>query len=210
MDFLQPNRRQFESDPFSYSAQGYLKWNMLQAMATGCDFDPYAEPKMEDLKSPVLWLAQAEALTQAALAIFKSEPKFETMPLNFKGVCDSQFCAVGLMLVGYSLEVALKAMMVIEHGVDGYLKIEKTTRHHRLHELANFVPALSKKDKAVLRALTHFVYWAGRYPDPGSGREGDASNIFEIAEKYEITAHDLFSVAAKVMKHTEKVVEKNS
>ncbi len=75
MDFLQPNRRQFESDPFSYSAQGYLKWNMLQAMATGCDFDPYAEPKMEDLKSPVLWLAQAEALTQAALAIFKSEPK---------------------------------------------------------------------------------------------------------------------------------------
>ncbi|MFQ2026623.1 hypothetical protein ACK355_16020, partial [Aeromonas veronii] len=72
------------------------------------------------MKNPILWISQAEALTQAAVTIIKSEPGFENMPIQFRGICDSQFCAIGLMLVGYSLEVALKAMMVIKYGTDGY------------------------------------------------------------------------------------------
>lgn len=159
------------------------------------------------MKNPILWISQAEALTQAAVTIIKSEPGFENIPIHFRGICDSQFCAIGLMLVGYSLEVALKAMMVIKHGTDGYKEIEKKNRHHRLHVLAELVPDLTNKDKAILRGITHFVYWAGRYPDPGSGREDDASEIFLIAEENEITAKDIFDTASKIMSYTVNIVD---
>ncbi|BEE18157.1 hypothetical protein VAWG006_24100 [Aeromonas enteropelogenes] len=180
---------------------------MIESMVTNSDFDPYVPPTNEILKNPILWISQAEALTQAAVTIIKSEPKFENMPIHFRGICDSQFCAIGLMLIGYSLEVTLKAMMVINHGIDGYKAIEKKNRHHRLHVLADVVPGLTDKDKAILQGITHFVYWAGRYPDPGSGREDDASEIFSIAEENEITAKDVFYVASKIMAYTINVVD---
>ncbi|MEI4931489.1 hypothetical protein [Aeromonas caviae] len=204
---LEADRNKFKKDPLSYSAQGFLQWRMIESMVTNSDFDPYTPPTNEILKNPILWISQAEALTQAAVTIIKSEPKFENMPIHFRGICDSQFCAIGLMLIGYSLEVALKAMMVIKHGVDGYIEIERKNRHHRLHELSEIVPSLTKKDKAILQGLTHFVYWAGRYPDPGSGREDDASEIFEIAEDNEVTAKDIFDVASKIMSHTINIVD---
>ncbi|XAG39924.1 HEPN domain-containing protein [Aeromonas sp. 19NY04SH05-1] len=204
---LEADRSKFKSDPLSYSAQGFLQWRMIESMVTNSDFDPYVPPTNEILKNPILWISQAEALTQAAVTIIKSEPKFENMPIHFRGICDSQFCAIGLMLIGYSLEVTLKAMMVINHGIDGYKAIEKKNRHHRLHVLADVVPGLTDKDKAILQGITHFVYWAGRYPDPGSGREDDASEIFSIAEENEITAKDVFYVASKIMAYTINVVD---
>lgn len=204
---LEADRGKFNSDPLSYSAQGFLQWRMIESIVTNSDFDPYTPPTYEILKNPILWISQAEALTQAAVTIIKSEPGFENMPIQFRGICDSQFCAIGLMLVGYSLEVALKAMMVIKHGTDGYKEIEKKNRHHRLHVLAELVPDLTNKDKAILRGITHFVYWAGRYPDPGSGREDDASEIFLIAEENEITAKDIFDTASKIMSYTVDIVD---
>ncbi|MFQ2025241.1 hypothetical protein ACK355_08860 [Aeromonas veronii] len=90
---------------------------------------------------------------------------------------------------------------------DGYKDIEKKNRHHRLHVLAELVPDLTNKDKAILRGITHFVYWAGRYPDPGSGREDDASEIFLIAEENEITAKDIFDTASKIMSYTVNIVD---
>jgi hypothetical protein len=111
------------------------------------------------------------------------------------------------MLVGYSLEVCLKAMLIIQKGIDGYSADERKYKHHRLEELANFVPELSEKDKAILQALTHFVIWAGRYPDPGSGREAQAGDIFTVSEKHQISAKDLFDLAARVMQHSMSVTE---
>ena len=55
--------------------------------------------------------------------------------------------------------------------------------------------------------LTHFVYWAGRYPDPGYGKEHEVESVFTISEKYQITAKELFNLAAKVMKYAQKVTE---
>jgi len=169
---------------------------------------PREIPTKEDLKSPILWLCQAHALTEAASAPIKTQPPWESLPPFARGVCDCQYCAVALMLVGYSIETCLKAMLIIEHGVEEYIAREKDFYHHKLEKLGSFLPALSLKDKAILRALTHFTMWAGRYPDPGSNRTEQATEIFNLAEKYKITGSDLFDLAARVMKHVQTMTEK--
>lgn len=113
----------------------------------------------------------------------------------------AQYCAAALMLVGYSLEICLKSMVIIREGVEGFTKIEKM-HHHRLHDLAAFIPGLSSRDTAVLRALTHLVSWAGRYPDPGSGKAQQVEDVFNLGEKHRLTARDVFDVAARVMQYT--------
>ncbi|MCV2350660.1 hypothetical protein [Paucibacter sp. Y2R2-4] len=201
---LQPNRDSFAADPFGYGALAWQKWAMVQTLA-GFPKDPSKAPTSEDLKSPVLWLTHAHAMSEAAAAVLRAKPGLETMPIDVRGVCDSQFCAVGLMLVGYSLEICLKGMAIVQKGIDGYSSEERKYKHHRLEDLASFVPGLSEKDKAILQILTHFVSWAGRYPDPGSGRESNSMEIFSLSEKHAIAAKDLFSLAGRVMSHARAV-----
>lgn len=110
------------------------------------------------------------------------------------------------MLVGLSLEICLKAMLIIREGIDQFTKYENTKKHHRLHELSSFIPWLTEKDKAILECLTHFIYWAGKYPDPGSGRVKDAVTIFEVSERHQISAKELFTLSARVMGHVHEVV----
>jgi hypothetical protein len=209
MDFkkkLQPNRNAFAADPFGYSSSAWLKWGIAQTVA-GFPVDISKPPTAEDLKSPILWLTQAEALTQAAVMLIKNEPDFETMPIDMRGICDSQYCAVALMLVGYSLEVCLKAMTILRSGIVTYMANEKSFYHHKLVKLAEFIPGLTTKEKAILQTLTHFTLWAGRYPDPGSGRVNDVEEVFSVAEEHKIAAKDLFELAARVMGHTSDVVD---
>jgi hypothetical protein len=146
-------------------------------------------------------------MTTAAETVLRTKPAFETMPDLLKGVCDSQYCAIALMLVGYSLEICLKAMLIITHGITSYSENERDFKHHRLDKLASLMPALSDKDLAILRLLTQYLMWAGRYPDPGSGRENDAEQIFEESEKHKIAAKDLFQLATHVMKHVSTLPE---
>ena len=61
---------------------------------------------------------------------------------------------------------------------------------------------LSAKDKAILKALSHFVRWAGRYPDPGFGKQSHAEEIFALSEGFQISAKDLFGLAARIMQIT--------
>ncbi|WP_028469159.1 hypothetical protein [Neptunomonas japonica] len=204
--YLTPNRDGFGKDPFGYSALARHKWGMASTVA-GFPIDISKPATDEELKNPVLWMSQAHALSEAAVAVLNKDQQFQVMPPTVRSACDSQYCAVGLMLVGYSLEICLKSMIIIKEGIDGYRKIEKKTKHHRLHDLAKFIPSLSKKEIAILRGLTHFVYWAGRYPDPGTGKEGEAEQIFDISEKYKISAQDLFKLSAKVMQHAQTVTE---
>jgi hypothetical protein len=202
--YLKPNREDFGKDPFGYSALARHKWGMAATMA-GFPIDISQPATTDELKNPILWMSQAHALSEAAVAVLEKEQYFNIMPPHIRSAYDSQYCAVGLMLVGYSLEICLKSMIIMKEGIDGYKKIEKKTRHHRLYELANFVPDLSKKEIAILRCLTHFVYWAGRYPDPGSGKENEVESVFDISEKYQIAARDLFSLSSKIMSHAQKV-----
>jgi hypothetical protein len=204
---LQPNRDDFAKDPFGYSAIAWHKWGMAQTIA-GYPSDISKPPTSEDLKSPVLWMTQAHAMAEAARIVLQNKPELGPMPIFVKGVCDCQYCAVGLMLVGYSLEICLKAMLIMKKGTRAYTEDERTYRTHHLEKLADFVPDLSSKDKAILKALTHFVIWAGRYPDPGSGREHNAEEIFTLSEKHQISARDLFDLAARVMKYSQNITER--
>lgn len=152
-------------------------------------------------KNPVLWLTQAQAQTEAAVVLVKTTPSWERMSPFVRGVCDCQYCAVALMLVGYSLETCLKAMLILSNGIDQYIAQERSFHHHRLEELAKFVPNLTDKERAILKALTHFTMWAGRYPDPGADRVGHASEIFSLSEGHQIAGRDLFALAGRIMNH---------
>ena len=203
---IEPDRKSFSADPIGYSGLAWHKWETAKLLAGVID-QPRDTPTKEDLKSPVLWLSQAHALSEAALVLLKAQPTWESMPFELRGMCDSQYCAVGLMLVGYSLETCLKAMHIMKSGIDDYFEREKKFHHHRLDELATFLPDLSEKDKAILRALTHFTLWAGRYPDPGADRLGHASEIFTLAESHEIAGRDLFALSARVMKYVQTMTQ---
>jgi hypothetical protein len=205
-NFLKPSKEAFASDPFGYSAIVWEKWAMVQTLS-GFPVDPNIRPTSDNLKSPVLWLCQARAMSDAAVAVLRADPQFDLLPELMKGICDSQYRAVGLMLVGYSLEICLKGMIIIRAGVQNYAANEKKYKQHRLVELSSFIPDLSVKDKAILEALTHFVYWAGRYPDPGSGREDDLEKIFRLAETHQIAAKDLFELAGRVMTYAQTVTQ---
>jgi len=200
-----PSRVLFAQDPGGYSRSAWIRWAMLAA-EHGEAIDPSKSPTSEDLKIPVLWLTQADAMSQAAFQLLKSEPTFDNMPVGVRGICDSQYCAVALMLVGYSLEICLKAMIILRGGVDSYTEAEREYQHHDLNKLAGFVNDLSAKDIAILDLLTHFVYWAGRYPDPGRRHIDKHEQIFKLAEENKISANDLFKLATKIMGYVKKLV----
>lgn len=206
---LEPERDRFAADPFGYSALAWHKWGTAQTLA-GFSVDPKAFPSSTDLKAPVLWLAQAHALSEAAVVILRKEPTWESMPMSVRGICDSQYCAAGLMLVGYSLEICLKGLLILAKGVENYTSEEKQFQHHKLERLAEQVPNLTAKEKAILHALTQFTEWAGRYPDPGSGRDAKIEEVFTLAEQHQITAKDLFVLANQVMRHAGAVVNERT
>ncbi len=205
LNMLFPSKDRFEKDPFGYGALGWHKWAMVQTLS-GFNVDIKAGPTSEDLKSPVLWLSHAHAMAEAARVLIQGNPNLDPMPPNIRGVSHCQYHAVALMLVGYSLEICLKAMLIIKDGIAAYQANEKEHRHHRLGELAAFIPSLSAKDEAILKALSHFVRWAGRYPDPGFGKQSHAEEIFTLSEGFQISAKDLFGLAARIMEHTREVL----
>ncbi len=114
------------------------------------------------------------------------------------------------MLVGYSLEICLKAMLIIKKGIDVYQAEEKKHRHHNLGKLASFVPDLTGKDQATLQALSHFVRWAGRYPDPGYGKLSQAEEIFTLSEGHQVSAKELFTLVARIMAYSNTVIAEAS
>ena len=202
---LQPDSDGFAADPLGYSALAWHKWGLL-ATVSGFPIDISKPPTAADLKNPVLWLSHANALSESAGCLVKNPPGFESFPPSMRTICHSQYYAVALMLVGYSLEVCLKAMILIKLGVDEYIKREKSHFHHRLEDLAKFIPALSDKDKAILKGLSHYVIWAGRYPDPGSKRVSNAVDVFELSEEFKISAKDVFQLSARVMGYVRTIV----
>lgn len=205
VSMLLPSKDGFEKDPLGYGALAWHKWAMAQTVA-GYTVDLEAGPASEDLKSPVLWLSHAHAMAEAARVLIQGNPNLDLMPPNIRGVSHCQYHAVALMLVGYSLEICLKAMLIIKKGVATYQAEEKEHRHHSLEKLAGFIDGLSSKDEAILKVLSHYVRWAGRYPDPGFGKESHAEEIFALSERFQISAKNLFSLAARIMGHTREVL----
>ena len=150
LESIKPDKDGFASDPLGYGALAWHKWAMAQTIA-GFPVDLEKGPSNEDLKSPVLWLAHAHALSEAARILIFGAPNLDPMPEPVRGVSHCQYHAVALMLIGYSLEVCLKAMLIIKSGVEAYQAEEKKYFHHSLDKLSDFVPGLSEKEKAVLK-----------------------------------------------------------
>ena len=206
-DNLEINRDFFEKDPFGYSLLGSYKFILSQSNIDAEEVINQPESTSQSLKSPILWMSQAYALSEAAKSTLEKQPDFKSMPLDFKSICDSQYCSVALMLFGLSLELFLKSIKIHKEGIESYTKKEDKNQHHQLHDLAEFIPELDKKEIAILRGLTHFVYWAGKYPDPGSKKESDFENVFQIAEKHHITANDIFMLFKKVIESIKKQLD---
>jgi hypothetical protein len=128
-DSLLPDRTAFGKDPFGYASTGWLSWGLAQNLFGGSiDLEKY--PTREALKSPVLWLTHAHALSEAAVIVLRANPNLDHLPLYLKGICDAQYCGVGLMLVGYSLEICLKGMLILKNGVTAYTAEESKFKHH--------------------------------------------------------------------------------
>lgn len=115
IDPTSPDPEGFAKDPFGYSALAWHKWALVQT-AGGFPTDPAKGPSAEDLKSPVLWLSHTQALIDAALVLLRNVPAFQALPADIRGIAHCQYHAVALMLVGYSLEVCLKAMIIVREG----------------------------------------------------------------------------------------------
>lgn len=199
-----PDRRSFGSDPFGYSACALDTWRLLQNI-NGFERDMEQPPTREELNSPVLWLCQARALSEAASAVIKNQPNFYKDDA-FHSICDSQYCAAGLMLIGYSLEICLKGTLIVKEGLDAYLENEEKRQHHRLEKLSDYMPNLNKKDVVILRTLSDFTTWAGRYPTPKPGKEGQREQIFQQSLAHKITTQDLFDLSAKVMRYSVEIM----
>ena len=204
---IAPSKAAFIADPLGYGSLAWHKWALFQTMA-GFPVDLEKGPSSNDLKSPILWLSHAHAMSKAAATLLQGDPPFDALPDGMRGVSHCQYFGIALMLVGYSLEVCLNAMIIINMGDAAYRAPQKQHRHHRLNELAAFIPDLSDKDKAILQALSHYVRWAGRYPDPGFGKESRAEEIFTLAEKNKVTAHDIITLSTRIMSYTNRIVNK--
>ena len=205
MNPMLPDRKQFAQDPAGYSRSAWMRWATIASL-NGDGLDPFKQPTSEDLKSPLLWLTQAEAMSQAASVLIRAEPSFGNVPPEMRGICDSQYCAVARMLVGYSLEVCLKAMIIVKEGVEAYSDAERKYLTHDLKKLAAFIHDLEAKDLATLELMTHFVAWAGRYPDPGAKFIDKHDSVFALAEQHQISGYDLFKLASKVMQYVRTFV----
>ena len=204
---ISPSKGAFIADPLGYGSLAWHKWALVQNMA-GFPVDLENGPSKNDLISPILWLSHAHAMSKAAATLLKEDPPFDSLPDSIRGISHCQYFGIALMLVGYSLEVCLKAMIIINIGEAKYIANEKHHHHHRLNELADFIPDLSDKDKAILQGLSHYVRWAGRYPGPGFGKENQAEEIFTLAENNMITANDIMTLSHRIMNHTNHIVNK--
>ncbi len=72
---LNPNRSEFEADPFGYAAMSSYKLGFLHSVVEErAGLSPVLEPA--NLKAPVLWLCHAYALSEAARCLIGNEPKF--------------------------------------------------------------------------------------------------------------------------------------
>lgn len=113
------------------------------------------------------------------------------------------------MLVGYGLETSLKGMMILRNQFDLSAKGNSGVYHHDLERLAEFVPDLSSKDKAILRSLRRYLEWAGRYPSPKLGREAEVPEFSDTSEQFQIRGMDVIELARRVMGHARVVVEES-
>ena len=199
--------RAFNSDPFGYCSTVWHEWNCVQERA-GFSISFPKSPTSEELKNPIFWICQSKSLSESAKILIRTEPDFSAMPATMYSICHRQYLASSLMLMGYSLEVLFKALSIQQLGIEAYTKKERKYFSHRLTWLVGQHTEINSQERAVLECLTHFIYWAGRYPDHGTGEESKLEDIFLISEGNKISMKELSTVLDKFTKFaTNKIIE---
>lgn len=190
-------RKKFERDPFGYGIAAH-QFLATETRSSGIPDTFLVHPSNLDLREPALWLSAAFALAEAARTVIFNDPKLEMMPEHAHNSIDCQYRGAGLMLLGYSLEVCLKGILIHTCGVDQYSSNERRHKHHKLERLADFVPDIGIKERVILRLLTDYVEWAGRYPDPGGDQAFKVSEVYLAAKKHRVTLADVFALGHRV------------
>lgn len=153
----------------------------------------------------------SELTFRVAKILIRTVPDFTTMPDSMYAICYRQYLASALMLLGYSVELLFKGLSIQQFGIEAYTKKEKKYFSHRLVWLVGQHIQISSKEHAILECLTHFIYWAGRYPDHGSGEESKLENIFTLSEKNEISMKELTATLDKLVKFAaNKIIESSN
>lgn len=122
------------------------------------DFEEWAYEQSG--KNPLAWRYSAENLLTAARAV-KKEVK------DFGGMMHS-LAAVEAMLLGFAIECLLKAIYIkgentlVKQG--RYAHIPHAADHDLIQLAVAAKVSLTKVEKVVLRKLTPFILFAGRYP----------------------------------------------
>lgn len=185
----------FAKDPFGYSTSGWHRLQIVRARI-GYHVDLDREPTAKDLMEPLLWLSHAKALTESARVLLQGSPNGD-VPEVLREIYSCQYYASVIMQISYSIEACLKALIVLRDGVDSFVRNEHAHKTHNLNKLSEHFTKTTKKEEAILRNLTHFSEWAGRYPNPGTAKIGKYSEINTLSTKHRITLEDLFALSAK-------------
>ncbi|MGO4894210.1 hypothetical protein [Flavobacterium sp. W21_SRS_FM6] len=198
-------KKKFSKDPFRYCLTAWHEWSNIQA-ANCLDYVAELNPTSNELKDPILWLCQAKALSVAAVTLTKSDPDFSSMPSSLISILHRQYFSGALLLVGYSVEVLFKALAINKLGIERYTEKERSYHNHKLTWLVEQHIPVNKKESAVLECLSHFIYWAGKYPDHGKGYEIKAQNVFDLCENNQITYEDIFKTCDRLFNEAARII----
>jgi len=110
------------------------------------------------------WFDLADDLHEAARILWQTRPFADPTP----GPVVAPFRhLIALMLAGLALENLLKGRYVVVHG----------NRPYKTHDLVDLAAkagvALDPSETRLVRRLTQFVTWSGRYPVPPSPEKND-------------------------------------
>jgi hypothetical protein len=118
-------------------------------------------------KHPHLWLEQSLSLNRAAIALMRPEAMW------CKAMTPQSNAPIALMLGSYAVETLLKMIILadklneIEPPADSRQSKEFLPKSHDLVDLAKRSKLLlNEADRALMKELTKYSIWAGRYPTP--------------------------------------------
>jgi hypothetical protein len=126
--------------------------------------------EFEDRKAPYRWTMSAERLKRSAEILFAhTEAHFEDgEPVNIEDCCLGVHTSAQLLL-GYAVELAIKGYL-LQKGLKTFGEITKgDLANHNLESQFRMTKLQCSPERLwLLRQLTQYILWAGRYPLPRS------------------------------------------
>lgn len=111
------------------------------------------------------WAESAVNLRRAADILFAAHAASRAEDGEPVSIEDMEMDRPATLLYGYSMENAIKSVLIKEKGLTREeCKEDKSWKSHDLVELAGRIETLKISKKRLLATLTAFINWAGKYP----------------------------------------------